>query len=106
MNDLFSEKPPTGLSGEALEAYLNKTAQASIEKTWMAAWDAATERAANICDDMADRIAAGDEWTPLGAVEECADAIRDGSNARVERPVAASGDRSARTTGCAAGGEE
>lgn len=81
MDDLFSEKTATGISGDRLKDFLDRNAQVSIENTWNAAWIAATEQAASICDGMADRIAAGDEWTPLGAVEECADSIRDGSNA-------------------------
>lgn len=77
MDDLFSDKPATGLSGARLKEYLDSNAQVSIEKTWIAAWGAALEHAASICDGMADRIAAGEEWTPLGAVEECADQIEE-----------------------------
>lgn len=80
MDDLFSDKPATGLSGDRLKEYLDKTAQVSIEKTWISAWESATEHAASHCDAMADRIASGEEWTPLGAVEECADSIREGSS--------------------------
>ena len=46
----------------------------------------------------------GDQWCRRKTLREALDVLR--SNARVERPCAASGARSARTTGCAAGAQE
>jgi hypothetical protein len=33
-----------------------------------------------VCDEMANAISGGEIWTALGAVEECADTIRESSN--------------------------
>lgn len=38
------------------------------------------EVCAKICDERADEISNGHGWTALGAVEECADTIRERSN--------------------------